>query len=129
MTLYYEPLSEFERDGFDIVVDKTWETSAIRDCFDDTCYDIPDLEEKVNSGFYDWFMVRVRVQVEGITVGSAYLGGCLYEDAREVLKDGVVEDMIWEAMEEARGQIPYLRDRFAELSAQIQKNDSEMEFR
>jgi GH15 family glucan-1,4-alpha-glucosidase len=107
---YYDELARFEREGFDVIVDKTWEEISLRDCFDDTCYDIRDMEDKVNSGFYDWFMLRVRVLVEGHELGSAYLGGCLYEDAREVLSDGTAEDQIFMAIEEARKEVyPLMR--------------------
>ena len=107
---YYDELARYEREGFDIIVDKTWEDIALRDCFDDSCYDIKDMELKVNSGDLDWFMLRVRVFVEGNELGSHYLGGCLYEDAREVLTDGTAEDCIYSAMEEAKKAVyPLMR--------------------
>ena len=33
---------------------------------------------------------RTTVQLKGRTMAEEYLGGCLYEDAREVLTDGTV---------------------------------------
>ena len=98
----YTELARYEREGYTVIVDKTWEDIALRDCFDDTCYDIADMERKVNSYELDWFMLRVRVLLDGHELGSHYLGGCLYEDAREVLKDGTAEDCIGEALHEAR---------------------------
>ena len=92
---YFDKLAEFERNGFDIVVDKTWEDLSPRDCFE--ADDIEEICRKIDNGTYDWFMLRVRVLVEGLELGSAYLGGCLYEDAREVLADGTAEDFIEEA--------------------------------
>ena len=118
---YYDRLAEFERDDFDIIVDKTWEDIAIRDCFDDSCYDIADMENKVNSGQLDWFMLRVRVLVEGLELGSSYLGGCMYADAREVLKDGTAEDLIAEAMDQARARVYPLYKRFAVLNEAIEQ--------
>jgi hypothetical protein len=107
---YYDELARYEREGFDIVVDKSWEELSLRDCFDDSCYDIAEMEEKVNRGDLDWFFLRVRVFVEGNELGSHYLGGCLYEDAREVLTDGTAEDCIYEAMAEAKKAVyPLMR--------------------
>ena len=99
---HYDELARYEREGYTVIVDKTWEDIALRDCFDDSCYDIKDMERKVNSYELDWFMLRVRVLLDGHELGSHYLGGCLYEDAREVLKDGTAEDCIGEALHEAR---------------------------
>lgn len=115
MNRYYTELARYEREGFDVIVDKTWEEDPVSICFDDSCYDIRDMEEKVNSGFYDWFMLRVRVLVDGHELGSSYLGGCLYEDAREVLSDGTAEDQIFMALEEARTEAAQLHKNLTEL--------------
>ena len=117
----YYHLATYERDGFTVIVDKTWEDIALRDCFDDSCYDIADMERKVNNCDLDWFMLRVRVMVEGLELGSHYLGGCLYEDAREVLKDGTAEDCIGEALHEAKGQVYKYKQKFAELSDMVDR--------
>jgi len=117
---YYTELARYEREGFDVIVDKTWEDISLRDCFDDSCYDIRDMEDKVNSGFYDWFMLRVRVLVDGHELGSSYLGGCLYEDAREVLTDGTAEDQIFMALEEARSAVWPLMRRLQAINADLE---------
>ena len=102
MNRYWDKLKEFEADGFEIIVDKSWEDCRIRDLFDDTCCDIEDLEAKVNRGDLDWFMLRARVLLDGHELGEHICGGFLYEDATEVLRDGMAEDMIYGAMEEAK---------------------------
>ena len=107
---YYDELARYEREGFDIIVDKTYEDLPIRDLFDDACHDIRELERKVDAGIYEWFMLRVRVLVDGHELGSHYLGGCMYENACEVLTDGVAEDCIGEAVKEAKGRVwPLMR--------------------
>jgi hypothetical protein len=121
MQRYYDTLAEFERDGFTVIVDKTWEDLAIRDCFDDTCHDIKELERKIDNGTYEWFMMRVRVLVEGLELGSAYLGGMLYEDPKECLTDGTAEDMIYEALTEAKKDVYRLKQKFAELSDMVDR--------
>ena len=116
MTRFYEELASYDREGFFVVVDKTWDDTSIRDCFDDTCYDIKDMERKVDSGDLDWFMLRVRALVDGHELGSAYLGGCMYEDAKEVLTDGTAEDLIAEALIEARSEARRLKERLNALA-------------
>jgi len=116
MTRYYDTLAEFERDGYDIIVDKTYEDLNPRDSFDDSVCDVDEIIKDIDRGHLEWFMLRVRVLVEGLELGSAYLGGCLYEDPREILTDGTAEDFIAEAMVEAKSQVYRLSRKFTELS-------------
>jgi len=118
---YFDTLAEFERDGFTVIVDKSWEDIALRDCFDDSCFDIKEMEDKVNNGTLDWFFVRVRVMVEGLEMGSSSLGGMLYEDPKECLTDGTVEDLIYEALAEAKRDVYRLKQKFCELSDAIDR--------
>ena len=118
---YYDKLAEFERDGFVVVVDKTWEDIPLEDCFDDSCYDIRDMQDKVECGYLDWFMLRVRCFVEGSELGSHYLGGCLYEDAREVLTDGTAEDCIYSAIEEAKKNVYPLMRKLQAINEAIER--------
>lgn len=97
---YYDTLATLDRDGFEIIVDKTWEDLNPRDLFE--ADDIEEIIKDIDRGHLDWFMLRVRALVDGHELGSAYLGGMLYEDPKEVLQDGVVEDMIYDAIQEAR---------------------------
>ena len=118
---YYDTLAEFERDGYDIIVDKTYEELNPRDCFDDTQFDIAEINHNIEHGNLDWFMLRVRVMVEGLELGSAYLGGCLYEDPKEVLTDGTAEDFIAEAMVEAKSKVYRLSRVFGGLSEAVDR--------
>ena len=122
MNRYYDTIAEFTRDGFDIVVDKTYEDMHPRDHFEDDNMD--EIIRKIDNGTYDWFMLRVRVLVEGLELGSSYLGGCLYEDPREVLTDGIAEDFIDEAMKEAKTKVYALKQKFAELSEQVDRESA-----
>lgn len=115
---HYELLDERTVDGFRVVIDKTWEDISLRDCFDDSCYDIADMERRVNNYDLDWFMLRVRVLLDGHELGSHYLGGCLYEDAREVLKDGTAEDCVQEALHEARREVLRLREKLNAIAVE-----------
>lgn len=113
---YYDTLAEYDRDGFNVIVDKTWEDCHPRDLFDTSIdpdtglpyYDVDDMCSKIDRGDLDWFMLRVRVMHEDVELAVDYVGGFLYEDAREVLTDGVAEDMIESALAEARKRVPEL---------------------
>ena len=118
---YYEELAVYEREGYEIIVDKTWEDLNPRDSFDESCYDIEEIIKDIDRGHLEWFCLRVRVLVEGLELGSAYLGGCLYEDPREILTDGTAEDFITEAMVEAKGKVYRLSRVFGGLSEAVDR--------
>lgn len=113
---HWETLAELDRDGFNVIVDKTWEDCHPRDLFDTSTdpdtgkpyYDVEEMCRKIDQGLLDWFMLRVRVMHEDVELAVDYVGGFLYEDAREVLTDGVAEDMIESALAEARKRVPEL---------------------
>ena len=111
--MYYEELASYDRNGFLVIVDKRWEDIDPRGCFDTE--DADEIVRKINDETYDWFMLRVRVLFDGHEVGSHYLGGCCYEDARDVLKDGTAEDCIAEALIEARRELVSLKAKLADF--------------
>jgi hypothetical protein len=110
MTRHYDELATYEREGFEVIVDKTWEDIPLEDLFDTSIdpdtglpyYDVEQMARDIDRGSLDYFMLRVRALVDGHELGSSYVGGFLYEDASEVLRDGTAEDMIWEAVAEAK---------------------------
>ena len=122
---YYDELATYERDGFRIIVDKTYEDLDPKDMFDSSIDDIDQIYADINSGKLDWFMLRVRVFAGGVELGTDYVGGFLYEDARDVLTDGIVEDMIYTAMEEAKGQVRELADTFCQMALAFDQEEEE----
>ena len=119
MTRYYDELAVYERNGFDIIVDKSYEDLHPNDLFDDSEYDIKQLCEDIECGKLDWFMLRVRVMVENIELSSEFLGGCLYKDAKEVLTDGTAEDLIDTALTEAKRDVYRLYKKFQDISWEL----------
>jgi hypothetical protein len=65
-------------------------------------YDIAEMARQIDRGDLDYFMLRVRVLFDGHELAADYVGGFLYEDARETLRDGTAEDMIYSATEQAK---------------------------
>ena len=74
MTRYYDELATYERDGFTVIVDKSYEDLDPKDCFDDECFNIKEMYADIESGRLDWFMLRVRVFVDEVEMTSEYLG-------------------------------------------------------
>ena len=61
---YYDELATYEREGFTIVVDKTYEDMHPRDCFETD--DVDEIVKDIDRGHLEWFLLRVRVLVEGL---------------------------------------------------------------
>ena len=116
---YYDELAQYERDGFTIIVDKTYEDIDPRGQFDTD--DIEEIIKDIDRGHLEWFMLRVRVLVEGLELSSEYLGGCLYEDPKEILTDGTAEDIIDQALSRAKKEVYRLKQKFAELSDAVDR--------
>jgi hypothetical protein len=119
----YTVLAELDREGFNVIVDKTWEDLPLEDLFDTSInpdtnqpyYDIHKMYADIEMGELDYFMLRVRVMHEDMELAVSYVGGFLYEDATEVLRDGTAEDMIWETVEEAKRRVPTLIQGLSKL--------------
>jgi hypothetical protein len=118
---YYDELATYEREGYTIIVDKSWEDLSPRDSFDESCCDIDEIIKDIERGHLDWFMLRVRVLAEGVELGSAYLGGMLYEDPKECLTDGTAEDQIYQAMVEAKSNVYRVYKKFAALNEELER--------
>ena len=119
MIRYYDTLATYERDGFTIIVEKTYEDTHPRDSF--VTDDIDQICKDIDRGHLEWFMLRVRVLVEGFELATEHLGGCLYEDPNEILSDGTVEDIILLAMTTAKPKVYRLSKTLAALSEQIDR--------
>ena len=121
---YYDTLTKFERNGLTVIVDKTYEELSPRDLFEES--DVDEIIRKIDRGIYDWFMLRVRVMFEDLELASEYLGGCCYEDAKEVLTDGVAEDLIFEAMAHAQKRVSDLANKFTLKTWELAMVDKEL---
>ena len=115
---YYDELATYQREGYEIIVDKSWEDLNPRDMFDD-CHDVEEIIKDIDRGHLEWFMLRVRVLVEGLELDSEYLGGCLYADPKECLTDGTAEDLIAQSMDNAKKQVYRLYKKFQDLSWEL----------
>ena len=123
MQRYYDTLLEEDRGQFHVVIDKTWEDLDPADLFDTSIdpdtgkpyFDMDEIYSKINDGRLDWFMLRCRVFYEGVELAEDFIGGFLYEDAREILTDGVGEDIIEETIRQAKDAAVVMKAKFADL--------------
>jgi hypothetical protein len=116
---HWTELLREQRMGFEVIVDKTWEDIPLDHLFDTSIdpdtgkpyYDVKDMARKIDRCELDYFMLRARVLLDGHEMGQHIVGGFLYEDARETLTDGMAEDLIYQAMHEAKTEVLRLRER------------------
>ena len=105
---HYQQIHSHTSRGFHIVLSTTPEDIHPRDLFDDSVEDIGEICRKIDNGTYEWFCARVEAYKHGILLGTAYLGGNLYNDAREFVTDGCFDDMMDEAISEAEANLAKL---------------------
>ena len=92
------------------------EEMDVREIFDADAFDSPDVDEirvDVNNGNKIWVCATAKVYCKGVELGSANIGGLLFDDYEELKKE-VFEidnhDIVHEALKEARASLNYLKD-------------------
>ncbi len=107
MTTYWETAHTEDRDGFEIVLSVAPEDMPPD--WDETEEERAETLRKINDGVWAYFVARVEARKEGITLGTACLGGCCYESVRQFVEEGdYYGDMVYEAVDEARKVIAKL---------------------
>lgn len=110
-------------DGFDVVLDRCFDDSDPGESFDSSIYDINDIRRQIDLGHMEWFVLRARATVQGHTLGTAYIGGCLYQadSVKDVLTDGIGEDCVADAVQQAKQNVSRLLPRLTQLAAQAEQ--------
>jgi hypothetical protein len=114
---HYETIHTEDINGFHIMCSVTHEDIHPRDCFDDSIDDINEICRKIDNGTYVWFVARVEAFKGGILLGTSYVGGNLYENVKDFIKDGMYEDMMHEAINEAKKNLEMLYTTRDEVTA------------
>lgn len=117
-TSYYT-VKEFKYAEFDIIVDWTYEHCSVRDCFDETEEQFQEMERRQEAYLDTHYIARVRAMYDGVEMGSAHLGSCYAYDCspEDDINDGIggyLEDMIEEAVDQARTEAVRMLDRLKE---------------
>ena len=97
----------FKVDQFDIIVDWTYEDCSVRDCFDETEEEFQEMERRQEAYLDTHYIARVRAMYDGVEMGSATIGSCYARDCspEDDINDGIggyLEDMVDEAVDQAR---------------------------
>jgi hypothetical protein len=107
--MYWETAHKETVDGFDIVLSVTPEDMPPD--WDETEEERAETLRKIDDGVWAYFVARVEARKEGITLGTAYLGGCCYESVRQVVEEGgYYGDMVDDAIDEAKAMIKKLKE-------------------
>jgi hypothetical protein len=109
---HYQTIQTEDKDGFQIVFSVTHEDTHPKDLFDDTPEEMAELCEKIDNGYYSWFVARVQAFRHGVLLADDYLGGCLYENYTDFIKQDsdYYEDMVGNVITEANKKIALLAD-------------------
>ena len=105
---HYETIHTEDVNGFHIVFSAAYEDMHPRDCFDDTVDEIDEICRKIDNGTYVWFIARVEAYKHGIMLGTSYLGGNLYDSFKDFINDEYYEDLMCQAIDEAKGNLEML---------------------
>ena len=113
---YYTTVKEFRYAEFDIIVDWTYEDCSVRDCFDETEEEFAEMERRLNADLDTHYIARVRAMYDDVEMGSDTLGSCYARDCspEDDINDGIggyLEDMIEQAVDEARTEAVRMLDR------------------
>lgn len=116
---YYETVKEFSYAGFDIVVEWSYEDLSVRDAFDESEEEYAEMERRLDLGIDTHYLVRVRAMYDGVEMGCAYLGSCYAYDCspEEDIDDGIggyLEDLIEQAVDQARDEAVRMLNRLKE---------------
>ena len=99
----------FKVDQFDIIVDWTYEDCSVRDCFDETEEEFQEMERRLEAYLDTHYIARVRAMYDGVEMGSATIGSCYARDCspEDDINDGIggyLEQMVDEAVDQARNE-------------------------
>ena len=106
----------FKVDQFDIIVDWTYEDCSVRDCFDETEEEFQEMERRLDAYLDTHYIARVRAMYDGVEMGCDTLGSCYARDCspEDDINDGIggyLEDMVDQAVDEARTEAVRMLDR------------------
>jgi hypothetical protein len=116
---YYTTVKEFKVDQFDVIVDWTYEDCSVRDCFDETEEEFREMERRLDNEIDTHYIARVRAMYDGVEMGVDHLGSCYARDCspEDDINAGIggyLEDMVDQAVDEARNEAVAMLQRLKE---------------
>jgi len=113
---YFTTVKEFRYAEFDVIVDWTYEDCSVRDCFDETEEEFAEMERRLDAYLDTHYIARVRAMYDGVEMGCDTLGSCYARDCspEDDINDGIggyLEQMVDEAVDQARNEAVRMLDR------------------
>jgi hypothetical protein len=113
----YIVVENFDIDQFIVEVSWSPESTQLELVFDPSEDYFEELQEKIRDGVWEHFVLKAAAYYDGKEMGSAYLGSIVAEDPATYITDdpdGSVDDLVREAVEEARNEAVRMLDRLKE---------------
>jgi hypothetical protein len=98
--MYWETFKSYEKDGFDFKVSYTNEIIHSVDSFDDSVDDIDEIVREIENGTYYWLLLRLELSVDGVVLGTSYVGEVLVEELSQIeeytpcLEDEAIDEAV-----------------------------------
>ena len=107
---------QFDKDQFIVEIAFAPDDTQLDLLFDTEAEYYPELIENLESGFWQHMIVRVEAKYDGKVMGDAYLGSIVAESPAKWLAEGTgeVDDLIDQAMDEARTEAVRMLDKLKE---------------
>ena len=105
---------QFDIDQFIVEVSWAPDSTQLELVFDPSEDYFEELQEKIRDGVWEHFVLKVAAYYDGTEMGSAYLGSIVAEDPAKYITDdpdGHVDEMVREAVDEARNEAVRMLDR------------------
>lgn len=104
---YWEKINTVTKEGFEIVFSVAYEDLPLDELFDDV-EEVNQLCKQIDKGELQYFVARIQAYKKGIKLGDSYLGGNLYESYNDFIGDSMYDDLVYQAIEEAKNNIKEL---------------------
>ena len=107
---------QFDKDQFIVEIAFAPDDTQLDLLFDTEADYYPELIENLESGFWQHMIVRVQAKYDDKVMGDAYLGSIVAEGPAAWMAEGTgeVEDLIDQAMDEARTEAVRMLDKLKE---------------
>lgn len=115
----YFTATDFRYAEFDILVAWAYEDMPLEDAFEAEFNDIEDMRVRCAAGIDTHYRVRVQALYDGRVMGEAYLGSCYAHGCEPEVDiergiDGYLDQLVEEAVDEARSEAVRMIERLKE---------------
>ena len=113
----YTVVENFDVDQFIVEVSWAPDSTQLELVFDPSDHSFEELQEKIRDGEWEHFTLKAAAYYDGKEMGAAYLGSIVAKDVIGYITDdpdSYVDDLVKEAVDEARKEAVRMLDRLKE---------------